>query len=1227
MTLAVGRLLDDATGEELGTVFAVTSRWAITAFHCIGNRSSDTISIRRVRCVWQLNTSIAMVQDGDASMDVALLRLHRVLPSQLEPLPITSETTEHTPFVAPGAPAEISGLFSYAVSGEVTWRNAQLTDGTPVIQLACREAAAGLPLHGLSGAPVLVGRPLTAVGVVRWNPPRRDLPNLAAGASFFAAPISEILHRWPHIHPVNVAKKDPKLLAKNLLEHTRTQNVVDIAATIRQLLTSSAIGLDQADLEASQPGSIKDSTRIDIPVHNVSIFVREDLSTESPRITAERSTEKYLTNHPARNNQRHIAILTDGTRWQLHHRISSNPSSAEETRINFDLSRADAEDLSIWLESILSSRRNIKPTPREIENRLGARSPSYSLDAAELSSIYAQCRTSTAVKVKRDMWAKLLTTASGVNFEDDDSLFVDHSLLVAMAEVVGHAVVGFHPEDPSISAKMIMSGRQFARSQIGGVVESDFFDWIVETPAGEHFIKNLAQRLTRFAWDQVEHDVMKVLYQSIIPEEVRHRLGEYYTPDWLAEEIINECVTDPLEQRVLDASCGSGTFLFHAVRAFISAAEAEKWPDVKVVQRVGEQVIGIDVHPVAVALARVTYLLAIGVKRLQASDRPAFSVPVYLGDSLRWGQESTLWSYEGLCVGTVLEHSAFIHDSELSSAPQVYEQLKFPERVVANAGKFDGLVTEFADKATRRPRHSQIPPLSATFERFAIDAVDRPALEETFSIMCKLHDEERNHIWGYYVRNLARPVWLALPKNRVDVLVGNPPWLAYRYMTEPQKLSFYAMNAERRLWVGGSVATNQDLSALFVARCIELYLRPGGRFGYVMPLGTLTRRQYAGFRTGNYSGPAETVKIAFARPWDLHQVKPKFFPQSVGAVFGIRQDHNDSAVPLDQAPEVWSGKFQTSRASRSETESKVSRIISEPRAQGLSIPSKYAARFFQGATVVPRMLFIVDPVDGGPLGTGANRQAVRSRRSPLEKKPWKDLPPLQGIVERSFLHPIYLGDSILPYRPLDPLQAVIPWDGERLLQAGDDELDRHPALSDWWRMAEAIWDKNRSSARLTLKERLDYRRGMSQQLPAPPFRVVYSASGMYLAAAIISDPSAVIEHRLYWGAVQSIDEARFLTGILNSSTLTLAVRPLQARGESNPRHFDKYVFELPIPLYNPENEAHRMLSTLSERAERVASTVLLPNVRFEALRRLVRDALTEDGVGAEIDAVVKKILN
>src|SRR5438270_121503 len=93
-------------------------------------------------------------------------------------------------------------------------------------------------------------------------------------------------------------------------------------------------------------------------------------------------------------------------------------------------------------------------------------------------------------------------------------------------------------------------------SGIAGVVEADFFDWVVHVPGGEPFVRSLARRVGRFRWQEVGGDVLKVLYESVITTETRKRLGEYYTPDWLAERIVATTIDRPLETRLPDRSCG-----------------------------------------------------------------------------------------------------------------------------------------------------------------------------------------------------------------------------------------------------------------------------------------------------------------------------------------------------------------------------------------------------------------------------------------------------------------------------------------------------------------------------------------------------------------------------------------------------------------------------------------------------------------------------------------------
>jgi N-6 DNA Methylase len=188
--------------------------------------------------------------------------------------------------------------------------------------------------------------------------------------------------------------------------------------------------------------------------------------------------------------------------------------------------------------------------------------------------VLAKRRRCSGVRLKRELWAKLLYSALGSQFEDSDELFVEHTYLVLLANLIGHAVVGFDLNAARHEPGVLISGQLFERSGLLGVGQAGFFDWVLDTADGGEVVSDIARRVASFRWAEVDHDVLKALYQSVIAPEVRHRLGEYYTPDWLARRMVDQVIDDPLHQRVLDPACGSGTFLFHAVRRQLDAAAA-----------------------------------------------------------------------------------------------------------------------------------------------------------------------------------------------------------------------------------------------------------------------------------------------------------------------------------------------------------------------------------------------------------------------------------------------------------------------------------------------------------------------------------------------------------------------------------------------------------------------------------------------------------------------------
>lgn len=996
-------------------------------------------------------------------------------------------------------------------------------------------------------------------------------------------------------------------LVARLADRDTSKAEAAIQADVRQLLLEAPLDLDTADLrDITVEAPVGDSRRIDVEVGMTVIEVKRDLRKGKVRSDAVEQLAGYVAAREEQAGCRYVGILTDGCEWRCYHLRGDQLAEASTYRNPY--AKPDVDGLVTWLDGVMATVRGVPPTPAEIQKRLGGGSSAHALDRASLAELYAAHRDLPSLRMKRLLWAELLTRALGSQFPDDDGLFVEHTLLVNSAEVIAHAILGLPVE--TLAPAALLEGRTFEERGVHGVVEADFFDWVVEVPGGEQFIRTLARRLGRFDWHRVDHDILKVLYESVIDAKTRKQLGEYYTPDWLAEAIVERAVEDPLDERVLDPACGSGTFLFHAVRRYVVAAEKQGMALPDVLRGVTSHVFGLDLHPVAVTLARVTYLLAMGQERLTNPERPAIHVPVYLGDTLQWHQQPAgLWSAGQLVVRVDRDRGLF------------GDTMSFPGEILANAQVFDELVSELAKRASVREVGSEISSLSGLFERLGIAPEHQEAISETFTTMCRLHDEGRDHIWSYYIRNLARPVWLSREENRVDVVLGNPPWLAFRHMPAEMQERFRDVSAARGLWHGAKVATQQDLSALFVVTAVQLYLRLGGRLAFVMPNAALDRAQFAGFRKGEYGDEASRVALAFGESWDLRRLRPHFFPRGAAVVFGRRAEQG-TAMPA--AAERWSGRLDTHGSSWAEVRVGVSRTRTAAAVVSLQ-GSPYAERFANGATVFPRLLFLIEEQPGGPLGVPAGKVAVRSRRSAYEKSPWKDLPDMEGVVERQFVAPLWLGETILPYRSLPPARAVIPWD-EGLLTSESERAERYPGLRAWLQTAEGHWLMNRSSDRLTFGEQLDYRSKLSKQFPIPAQRVVYAKAGMHLAATRLNDPAAIVDHKLYWAPVENPDAAHYLCAILNSATVTALVRPLMSYGKDE-RDIDKHVWKLPIPLFDPTNPLHADLAGAGRAAEdEVAALALDTTKNFVALRRLVRTHLAESEIGQRIEASVTNLI-
>ena len=181
-------------------------------------------------------------------------------------------------------------------------------------------------------------------------------------------------------------------------------------------------------------------------------------------------------------------------------------------------------------------------------------------------------------------------------------------------------------------------------------------------------------------------------------------------------------------------------------------------------------------------------------------------------------------------------------------------------------------------------------------------------------------------------------------------------------------------------------------------------------------------------------------------------------------------------------------------------------------------------------------------------------------------------------------------------------------------------------LHGWMSAAESLWNTHRPSD-ISLVEQFDYYKKLSAQFPLPRLRVVYAKAGTQPAACLVRS-EAIIDHMLCWSALSSEAEGCYIAAILNSETSRARVAAMQARGQWGARHFDKVMFNLPIPLFDPSEPLHNDLAAAAAEAERIAAAFELPeSVKFQRARKLIRDALTEADIAPHIDELVARLLD
>jgi len=749
---------------------------------------------------------------------------------------------------------------------------------------------------------------------------------------------------------------------------------------------------------------------------------------------------------------------------------------------------------------------------------------------------------------------------------------------------------------------------------IRNLLEADYFAWYLDEWDEKiaEVIFSIVEKLKEYDPGTLElypekvKDLFKRLYQNLVPKKVRHDLGEYFTPDWLAELLLDEIGYDGNpDKRILDPSCGSGTFLVLAINRIKDWAEREFYPDKKeLLRKILQNVVGIDLNPLAVLAARANFILALGeLNRLLPGEN--VDIPVYLADSILVSRKPTFYGEWEVYLKTSVGEFWIPHEViDKKLLTKVLALIEDGIKGNYNKEEFIGLLK------------NELKGLKSS----SIDSLAR-----LFMFIRKLEREGKNKIWTRLLKNSFAPLLL----EKFDFVVGNPPWINWeslpeKYREDTKKLwdSYGLLEKTEGAGLG---KVKRDMAMLFTARCLDRYVKEKGKLAFLIPFTVYKTQAGAGFRkflangieNGERKIPCKVLKVH-----DLVTLYPFEGAINRTSLIVIEKDgktefpipcvmwHNPRSKGIDQEAELEEVKRNTKqfelilapiRRGKPETpwmiiSEKAYRVLQE-----IIKPSEYKA--YAGVFTGINGVYWVKIIGKTPTDC-VIRNCCNVGKTKVKE--------IEAIVEKKLLYPLVRGRNTKKWYFTYNCYILLPINknGETL-SLHDLKVNFPNSYKYFYNFFEDLVQKRKAEpyrTQLDAWRKYDIEKAEKY---APPFYWLFNVGSSLapykvcwkVVAGKISGKAefstSVIEPvkddilglkipipdiKLILIPFEERDEAHYVSAVLNSSIAQLIVASYVIEtGIST--HVLEYIY---IPKFNPRNKLHLKLSDLSKKGHELA---------------------------------------
>lgn len=683
--------------------------------------------------------------------------------------------------------------------------------------------------------------------------------------------------------------------------------------------------------------------------------------------------------------------------------------------------------------------------------------------------------------------------------------------------------------------KDMEEGEYFKRFGIENMLGTDFFSWYLgedvkinlDVPLGM-----LLERLRTIDFDVAQkspesvRDLFKGLYMEFTPAPMRHALGEYYTPDWLASHVL-DVAGWATRQSLLDPTCGSGTFLLEGLRRRLEVASNDESA-----RDLLDGLYGCDLNPLAVLTARASIVVFLS-GRFNPSD-PVL-LPVFLADAI-----NTADPKDGMFA-----HSILTEKGERT--------FSIPVRLAESSDFFvvmDSLRTCIDADLPHEEVMDALRGVSLTVN--TLDEKDAAVLSQTVRDLIDLHKNHWNGIWCLILFDRIEAGCI----HDVDLVAGNPPWVKWSNLPR-QYAEFIKPICDRMdifsedVWVGG---IQSDISTVVTYHALERFVRPGGSLAFLITGTVFKNESSQGFRRWKLHIDNKIEDMTVERVEDYAPLRPFEGVANWPTLLLIRRNGHPTKYPVDYIRYSGARNRMTPPNLDSFDRLKAMPVPGTDAGPWLvgtadelrvwpclfdaAKPSQYQAR--KGITTDLNGVFFVDAIpDTRPSRVLVSNDPRNGRKKGLTKR--------TASIETDDVFPLLRGRDIQRFMATPPRGqcVIVPQRG----MFGDESL---PAT-------RPLTFKFLSSFKDILEQRSSYRRFQqgkpfwsiwsTGEYTFAPYKVVWKEmSGSGFVAAYVHEEdccgqtkTVIPDHKVYFIPLDTEEEAAYLTAFLNSQTVANAI--------------------------------------------------------------------------------------